>query len=161
MADIVLVGLDISSRCTGWSKYINGELVDYGCLDYRKDKSPTDVRRNLMCKAILKKLSEINPDIVVVEEEVIGSSTTTRLLAMIIGCALSWALAKNKEFHMIQPSQWRSIVAEQGKSYPKKREDVKPWDIQRCKEIFGIEAEDDVADGILVGWAYIKNFKGE
>lgn len=119
MADIVLAGLDISSRCTGWSKYVNGELKDYGCIDYRKDKSSTDERRDKMCKAIMHKLNELNPDIVVVEEEVIGSSTTTRLLSMIIGTVLAWSLAKNREFYMIQPSQWRSLVSEKETLIPR------------------------------------------
>lgn len=156
MADVVTMGLDTSSRCSGFSVYKNGKLADYGCIDYTKFKGGTEARRDAMCLSLLRKLNEVNPDIVAIEEDVIGSSTTTRLLSMIIGVVYAWCLAKNRDFEMIQPSVWRGTVQDRDNPYPKKREDVKEWDKQRAQELFGITDNDDVCDAVLLGYALIK-----
>lgn len=160
MEKIKLCGLDTSSRCSGYSYFENGELIEHGVVDLGKFKGSSDERIREMGRGLLKALQKYDPDIVVIEEEVIGSSTTTRMLAMIIGIVMSWTIAKNREFHMLQPSQWRSLVCNEGESYPRKREDAKAWDISKCKEFFGIDVGDDEADGILIGKAYIRKYGG-
>lgn len=145
---IKFCGIDASTKSTGICLLIDGKLSDYKLIDF-KSCDDREERTKLMCIAILKQLTEYNPDIVYIEDSWNAVNVdVTKLLTRIMGVTYAWCLSKNKEWHSILPSQWRKYCGfEIGK---KKRQELKQMSIDYVKEKYGIDVNDDVSDCIAL-----------
>lgn len=141
-------GIDASTKSTGICLLIDGKLSDYKLIDF-KSCDDREERTKLMCIALLKQLTEYNPDIVYIEDSWNAVNVdVTKLLTRIMGVTYAWCLSKNKEWHSILPSQWRKYCGfEIGK---KKRQELKQMSIDYVKEKYGIDVNDDVSDCIAL-----------
>lgn len=99
------------------------------------------------------------PDCVVAElTAVVRNEQTQRMLTMILGAILGWCVEHEKNFETLRPTEWRSYV-QKGVNV-KKRDELKYWAIEKVKELFGVSnVNDDEAEGILIGFAYIKHME--
>lgn len=155
-----MVAFDTSTYDTGYSIWKNGNLIEYAniCPDPKR-KMPAVLRRKKMALTIKELLKKHNPDIIVIElTNVLTNATTQRSLDRILGVIEVWSWEKGCDYFEYPPTQWRKLV--QGDTtIPSGGDSKKKWDIQRVKDIFGIDTNNDnIADGILVGYAHICRF---
>lgn len=157
MKDIVtMISLDTSSVSTGWAVWINGKLDVHGVINIKNIK---DDKHAIMTNKIWALLENYQPDIVVVEEtSVTTNAVTQRMLTQITGTVYTWAIIHGKEYHALRPSQWRSKVKPSDMVIPRKRKEQKQWSVNRAKELLGVEVNDDEADALLIGKAYMSYF---
>lgn len=146
-----LIGLDISTRITGYSIYVDGLLADHGTIDFHKIKD-TEERQCNMASSILMLLENNKPDVVYVEDTFVkGNVETSMKLMMMIGSVFGWCSFNDVVFHKIKPSAWRSTV---GISIGNKsRNELKDADIEYVLNKYGVECTDDEADAIGIGEA--------
>jgi Holliday junction resolvasome RuvABC endonuclease subunit len=156
-----LLSLDSSTKSTGYAYFENGKLIDKGSIDLSKIKDSKE-RFNQMILGIYKTISKYKPDIVTWEVPVvIRNPQVQRDLSMLVGAILGKCVDKHIFYYPFRPTEWRKLVSEKGEKLPRKRDELKEWGKNKVKELFNIEVEnDDQSDAILIGMAYINNFKG-
>jgi len=159
---IVLVGFDISSRCTGYSKYVNGELVSSGTINFYKNKEDSSVRLKKMKKAIIGHLLMMKPDIVVVEKSASNNNIKIqRMLSEINGIIEGYCILNNVEYVTYTPAIWRMYVRDKDENLPKTRKELKVWAIKKVYQLFPNAnlQTDDEAEAILIGLARINEIE--
>ena len=157
---VIMIALDTSTSDTGYSVWKNGNLIEYDniCPDPKK-KLPSAIRRQKMTMEIKALLLKYKPDIISIEfTSVLKNAKTQRSLDRLLGIIECYAWENNVDYYEYPPTQWRKSV--QGDTViPSGRDEKKKWDIQRVKDIFGIDTDNDnTADGILIGYAHLCRF---
>ena len=159
----MLLSLDLSTKSSGIAIFDNDKkLIDYTCIT----ASSTD-----LVKRIYKIINDLklfcqkydNIDTVVIEEVRpegnqygVGNQKTHKAL-MYLQAALVFFMHDNYpkvKIEYLYPSEWRSRCGlHTGRGI--KREELKKADIAFVKRIYNIEVNDDIADAIGIGYAYL------
>lgn len=153
-----ILALDASTKSTGWAVYKHNKLVEYSCITATSSNlfNRIEVMINGI-KDILVKYPEIQ--FVVLEEvrqQGFVNIKTYKALMYLQGCI---GMVINKYFKHIQldflyPSSWRKTCGiKQGRGV--QRTTQKQNDINWVKQNFNITVNDDIADAIGLGYAYI------
>ena len=157
---ITLLSLDTSTTSTGWAVFQNGIYQDSGVIDEFKKEKNGYKRLGLMVKKLLMYIEQLNPDIIVIEKDVVfGNMKVIDMLMKIIGAVYGFCLKNEITYYEFAPSEWRKYVKLQ--AFGRKRTEFKQASIKYIKDNFNKEVNDDEADAICVGIAYCKKFKGE
>lgn len=153
-----ILSLDASTKSTGWAVYEGKTLKDYGCIT----SSSTDLFKRIHkmvddTKEIIKNnkiekiiLEEVRP------ENGLQNLKTHRALMWLQGAL---AMMVHDEFPKIEiiytyPSEWRKACKiKTGRGVV--RETVKQHDMRFVEETFGIKVNDDIADAIGIGYAFL------
>lgn len=159
----MLLSLDLSTKSSGVAIFDNDKkLIDYTCIT----ASSTD-----LIKRIYKIIDELklfcqkynNIDTVVIEEVRpegnqygVGNQKTHKAL-MYLQAALIFFMHDNYpkiKIEYLYPSEWRSRCGlHTGRGI--KREELKKADIAFVKKVYNIDVNDDIADAIGIGYAYL------
>lgn len=152
-----ILSLDLSSKSSGWSVFENKKLKQYGCIT----SSSTDLikRIHIMVDGIKNILDTYKIDKVIVEEvrpELGTQNIKTHRALMWLQGAVAIMLHDDfkLEFEYMYPSEWRKVCGIKTGSGVR-RADLKPQDIAFVKRKFDIEVNDDIADAIGIGYAYL------
>ena len=157
------LSLDLSTKSSGIAIFDNDKkLIDYTCIT----ASSTD-----LVKRIYKIINDLklfcqkydNIDTVVIEEVRpegnqygVGNQKTHKAL-MYLQAALVFFMHDNYpkvKIEYLYPSEWSSRCGwHSGRGI--KREELKKADIAFVKRIYNIEVNDDIADAIGIGYAYL------
>ena len=166
-----LLSLDTSSTKTGWAIFEDGKYKESGVFDWNHIKD-TELRLQNMYIDIIQYINKYQPDIVVIEKDVVGSGkrlnmSTINTLVKLIGGVWSYCIQLNidtvgeistenfKIFYMeYTPSEWRNIIGIK----EHKRDDCKVASIKRIKEVYNLDVDDNEADAINIGEAYCKQW---
>ncbi len=153
-----IIAIDASSKSSGVAIYKHNKLQKYDCIT----ASSSDLfnRIKVMVKAIGQYLTQ-NPDIdhlilQQVRQDGFVNIKTYKALMYLQGCIMLLVHQnfKHVTVQFMYPSQWRKICQiKQGRGI--KRDVQKQNDINWVKKIFNIEVNDDIADAIGIGYAYI------
>ena len=170
--EVTLLSLDTSSTKTGWAVFKNGIYKESGVLDWSRIKDNTEDRLQIMYIDIIQHIQKYEPDILVIEKDIVGSGkrqnmSTINTLVKLIGGVWAYCIQLNMdtpmnfpagEFNIFYveytPSEWRSLVG----ITARKREDCKAASIKRIKDIYNINVDDNEADAINIGEAYINEW---
>ena len=159
----MILSLDLSTKSSGIAIFDNDKkLIDYTCIT----ASSTD-----LVKRIYKIINDLklfcqkydNIDTVVIEEVRpegnqygVGNQKTHKAL-MYLQAALVFFMHDNYpkvKIEYLYPSEWRSRCGlHTGRGI--KREELKKADIAFVKRVYNIEVNDDIADAIGIGYAYL------
>ena len=159
----MILSLDLSTKSSGIAIFDNDKkLIDYTCIT----ASSTD-----LVKRIYKIINDLklfcqkydNIDTVVIEEVRpegnqygVGNQKTHKAL-MYLQAALVFFMHDNYpkvKIEYLYPSEWRSRCGlHTGRGI--KREELKKADIAFVKKVYNIEVNDDIADAIGIGYAYL------
>lgn len=153
-----ILSLDASTKSTGCAIYKHNKLQSYSCITstsndlFNRIKVMTDGIKDILIK---------NPDInyIVLEEvrqEGFINIKTYKALMYLQGCIAMMVHQnfKHIEINYLYPSSWRKICGiKQGRGV--QRSSQKQNDINWVKENFNIQENDDIADAIALGYAYI------
>jgi len=156
-----ILALDQSTKCTGWSFFLDGKYVESGVIDMSKSKLETAERSFEMAKAIWKLIKNYKPEHLVLEETQQQSNVkTVIILSRLQGMILGYAAAHGVKTHIVQPSRWRAALDfTQG---PKvKRAELKQQSIDYVKERLGRELLEDEAESCCLGFAAHKIYDFE
>ncbi len=157
---VTLLSLDTSTTSTGWAVFQNGIYQDSGVIDEFKKEKNGYKRLGLMVKKLLMYIEQLNPDIIVIEKDVVfGNMKVIDMLMKIIGAVYGFCLKNEITYYEFAPSEWRKYVKLQ--AFGRKRTEFKQASIKYIKDNFDKDVNDDEADAICVGIAYCKKFKGE
>lgn len=156
-----LISLDQSTRVTGWSLFIDGQIVDSGVIDKHKINDSFTRMGEMVCE-ICDKINELNPDICVIEDiQNQSSAKTVIMLARLQGAILNYCYSNDIRTEILTPSQWRSkLQFHQGAGV--KREELKQQAVDYVEKQLGIEDIDvDQAEAICISIAASKIFDDE
>ena len=150
------LGLDPSTKATGYSIFEDKKLIEYGCITagsanvwHRIDKMIKEIEQ------IIQKypfsyiyLEDVYP------EDVKSNLTVWKILTYLQGFILHSLDKYNLKYTFFTASEWRAKCGIQtGRGI--KRESLKPKDIEFVKNQFNIKVNDDIADAICIGFAGI------
>lgn len=153
----MLLALDMSTKSTGQAIFDEDKLVRSGCFT----ASSTNVRKRIkkiMCD--LKSVLDIYTIDAIIAEEVLPENSkdlkslrTQKVLMWLQGALelLIYDYNDKIKIEYVYPSEWRSSCGiHTGRGI--KRADLKPADIAFVKEKFNLDANDDEADAIGIGY---------
>lgn len=152
-----LLALDLSTKATGWAIFKDKKLGQYDCIT--ASSSNLFHRIDKMVDEINKVIAEARPTQIVIEDvipaDVHNNIKIYKALTYLQGYILH-ALDNNKisDIKFYTASEWRSKCGiHTGPGV--KRDSLKPKDIAFVKKEYGIDVNDDVADAICIGYAYL------
>lgn len=153
---VKLLSMDTSTTSSGCAVYENGKLKGYKLITA---KGKADERIKDMIVGIYDFITETKPHIVVIETpSVVRNPQTQRELCFLCGSILGKCIQDEICFYQFRPSEWRKRVKDGQEKLPRKRAELKEWAISIVNEKYGLKVRDDVAEAILIGEAYIKEF---
>ena len=144
-----VIGLDLSTKCSGYSVFNNNKLIAHGVIDLSKNKDMEERSKQMMI-AVGKLIDKENPSCVVCEETWNKNNIeTTKWLSFIIGAAMGKCCENKIQFEKVLPSQWRAHVGiQQGR---KKRQELKQEAIEMVRNKYSFDPIEDEAEAILIG----------
>ena len=173
--EVTLLSLDTSSTKTGWAVFKNGIYKESGVLDWSHIKDNTEDRLQIMYIDIIQHIQKYEPDILVIEKDIVGSGkrqnmSTINTLVKLIGGIWAYCVQLNMDTPMnlptgefvvfyveYTPSEWRSLVGINAR----KRDDCKTASIKLIKDMYSKDVDDNEADAINIGQAYINEWSEE
>lgn len=151
-----LIGLDTSTKSTGVAIYHNGKLG--ATLLLTSNIKDSDERMSDMVLQIYSLIDDYKPDIIAIETPSVARNVNVqRELTMLWGAVYGKCLGNKIHWCSYRPSEWRKWFKDNN-PMPRKRIELKAWAIDKVKELFDIKVNDDIADAVLIGEAYIKQF---
>lgn len=153
-----IIALDMSTKSTGYAIYKHNKLIQYNYITATSNDLFNRIK--VMLNAI-NKLLEQHSDLEYVimqqvRQEGFINVKTYKALMYLQGCMQMIIHEKFKHLQtdFLYPSSWRKICKiKQGRGVQRKQQ--KQLDVQWVKDNFNIEVNDDVADAIGLGYAYI------
>lgn len=164
---MIVIGIDASTTCTGYSVFENNQLIDYGCIrpegaNWRERL----VNEGSALKALFEKYS---PSQIYMENvPLMGRQMETLvILGAVQGFILGLATSLHIPIDFILPSSWRSKMGlYDGTKSGMKKDAMKEAAVKRANQMFGLSLnwvkpkskknEDDVAEAILIAYSQIK-----
>jgi Holliday junction resolvasome RuvABC endonuclease subunit len=166
------MGIDASTQCTGWCIIEDGTLIKYEKIEcFNTDK---DWRERIiyMVNQLSPIVSEMKPNIILVEDVPLKSVglKTLLILGVLQGALLGMASAFNTEVKFIPVSTWRSQCGLfDGTNAGKERDAMKQKSIELVNKTYNLDLcykspssrknDDDISDAILLCQSYISPIK--
>lgn len=154
------LALDASTKSTGWAIFQEKELIDYGCITI--SSNDTFKRIKYQTKEIKKLLQKHNFSQIILEEVVTdGRHSRTWKVLMWLQASINFMLYDNQihvDVQYFYPSSWRSKCGiKNGKGI--KRDKEKQYDKEFVKKKYGLDVNDDIADAIGIGYAFVSDIE--
>ena len=146
---LTVAGIDASTRNTGVSIMEDGNLIFYTLIDLHAEKD-TMKRIQKMLLAVCDILDKYDIDEIHMEKAFNKQNTdTTMKLANLAGGIMLYCAKNDIGFFNPMPSEWRKRIGmSQGNKV--KRDVLKAEAIMAVKNEYGIDANDDVCESILL-----------
>lgn len=158
--DCIMFSVDSSTKKTGISIFVNGDLWKCLLVDCSSIKN-MDERFPEMCRSIILLFMEYRPYIVYIEETVVNRNVSTqRFLTRIQGAVYAWCIFNDCEFNTVRPTEWRKTFnfnSADGKRLT--RDQLKEEAVKYIQSHFNISVNDDIAESICIGLHAMENFK--
>lgn len=154
---IEIIALDQSTKCTGWSYWEDGILLDYGMIDLHNIKN-LDSRLVSMFKAITELIYTYPVSRVVIEDtQYQHNQASYKCLLQLQGMIVGYCIEKGLYFDVIAATTWRKRLGfKQGQT---KRKELKEQALNyvnaMMREKLGAD-EIDVAEAICIGRAMVR-----
>lgn len=153
-----LIAIDASTKSSGIAIYKHNKLQKYDCI--KATSSDLFNRIKVMVDAIKKQLIQ-NPDLEYlvleqVRQQGFMNIKTYKALMYLQGCICMMIHQNFKHITIdfMYPSEWRKVCQiSQGRGVQRKKQ--KQNDINWVQKNFNIEVNDDIADAIGLGYAYV------
>lgn len=142
-----VVAIDNATEKVGISVFDDGKLVYWHLYKYAGETIERLVKNRQFLEDIIIKTWE--PDYIVLEDIQYQNNNilTFKILAMLLGSSTVSVAAANIKYETVLSKVWRSHFMINGKT----RVQQKVQAIEKVKEMYGIDVNDDVAEAILLG----------
>lgn len=169
----VIIGLDMSTKSSGYSVFKDGKLIKYG-LWKQKPEILWRERCINMGNELSKLIENYLPNYIYCEDTILSGECgnnvqTVKQLSVLQGIVLGVCAVHNVKIEFLMPSKWRSdLGVYDGTRDGTKRPVMKKKTIDKVNDIFGmklyydldkpksIKNEDDIGDAIGIAWSQIK-----
>lgn len=159
-----ILSLDASTKSTGFAIFNETKLETYGCLT----ASSTDLVKRIskIITELEQVLSQNTIDKIILEEvrpEQGLQNLKTHKALMYLQAAIVFLVHERFnaiEIEYVYPNEWRKACGIKTGSGVR-RETLKPKDIQFVKDNYNIIVNDDIADAIGIGHAYVNKLDNE
>jgi Holliday junction resolvasome RuvABC endonuclease subunit len=149
-----ILSLDQASKC-GYSLFENTNLVKYGIFDVHDIKDNIERWDNIK-QFLAKMVNTYNIEFVSIEDiQKQVNIKTYKDLAHLQGFLISWLYENNIPYEIVPPATWRQYCKIKGKDRKQKKANAQLF----VKNKFGIDASEDEADAIGIGWYTVNNKK--
>lgn len=167
---MIVMGIDASTTCTGWSIFDGKDLIDYGCIKPLGD----DWRERMVAEGpeIIALIKKYNPEKIYMEDVPLEGkfSKTMVVLGAVQGFIYGIASSLNVPIVFLLPTQWRSdIKMFNGTRDGMKRDAMKEKAVKMANALFHLELDwikpkskknqDDIAEAILIAYSQINKPK--
>lgn len=159
-----ILSIDASTKSSGWAIFEDTKLVDYGMVT----ASSTDLIKRIhkIVDGFDEILSKNQIDTVILEEvrpeNGLQNIKTHRALMWLQGqlAVMIHDNHNNIPIEYFYPSEWRKVCGiKTGAGV--RRTSLKPRDIAFVKETYGLDVNDDIADAIGIGYAFVHKLEEE
>lgn len=142
-----VVAIDNATEKVGISVFDDGKLVYWHLYKYAGETIERLVKNRQFLEDTIIKTWE--PDYIVLEDIQYQNNNilTFKILAMLLGSSIVSVAAANIKYVTVLSKVWRSHFMINGKT----RVQQKVQAIEKVKEMYGIDVNDDVAEAILLG----------
>ena len=156
--DFVTLSLDQSTSVTGYSIFVNGDLLYYGQFKPSPKKEIFE-KINDTANMIQSLIDIFNPNFIVAEDvQLQVNAKVLILLSKLLGIIEYLAHRNNIKFFIVHPKTWKSVCGIKGRKRKEQKENTKIF----IKETFGIDVPEDIADAISINYFLTKKIeKGE
>ncbi len=153
-----IIALDMSTKSTGYAIYKHNKLIQYNYIT----STSNDLFNRIKTMTLqINKILSLNPDLEYVVLQQVRQqgfvNVKTYKALMYLQCCIQLLIHqryKHLQVDFLYPSSWRKVChIKQGRGVQRKQQ--KQLDIQWVKNNFNIEVNDDIADAIGIGYAYI------
>ena len=154
-----IMGLDLSTKKSGYSIFNDNKLISHGVIDLSKNKK-MDERTRQMMTSVCDLIKTESPDYVIVEDSYSnGNVQVTKDLAYIIGAVIYQCDCCRISVEKILPSSWRRRIGIiQAK---KKRQELKQEAIDMVRNKYNFDPIEDEAEAILIGLSKTYQYTSE
>lgn len=159
-----ILSIDASTKSSGWAVFENTKLIDYGCLT----ASSTDLIKRIhkIVDGLDEILQKYEIDKIILEEvrpeNGLQNIQTHRALMWLQG-QIAVMIHDNHAavtIEYVYPNEWRAKCGiKTGAGV--KRQSLKPADIKFVKDNYNLDVNDDIADSIGIGHAYVNKLNNE
>jgi len=162
------MGIDASTQVCGWCIFDDDKLVKYDKIACSDKSMEWRERIVYMVNQLSPIISEMNPNIILIEDVPLKSVglKTLLILGVLQGALLGMASAFNTDVEFIPVSTWRSNCGLfDGTNEGKERDKMKQKSICLANELYSLNLtykspsskynDDDVSDAILICKSYI------
>lgn len=157
----ILLSLDTSTKDTGCAIYVNGNYTTSEFIDASGIKN-SEERMKEMIHRLYNLIDNLSPSIIVTElTSVMRNPDTQRKLTMVLGAVLGKCIENDIAYYSYRPTEWRSLVKDEKEKLPRKREELKQWALDKCNALGYKVTDDNQAEAILLGLAYVKQWTVE
>lgn len=169
---MITLGLDMSSKKSGYSLFKDKKLFDYGVWEIPSDISDWRERIIWMSQQLNNFIKTHEVDQIFVEDVPLSMANpqTLKILSALQGMIISICSVNNLKVEFIGVSQWRSSLGLfTGKRKDTTREMMKQSSIEYANKTFGLNLvwksksskynEDDKADAICVAYSQLVEHK--
>lgn len=163
---MVICGLDMSSKKSGYSVFKNGQLAEYGVWIVPKDITDWRERILWMGEQLNKFITLHSIDKIVIEDVplILKNPLTLKVLSALQGMVIGIVSSHNIEICFVGVTEWRSKLGLfTGNRADLQREEMKQSSIEYANNTFGLNLkwiskassknEDDIADSINVAYS--------
>lgn len=141
------MGIDSSTSCTGWAilDTEDNKVIASGCI--KPSAKLNAIQKIIYITRELKSIHrEYEPEYINIEEVVVlRNAQTQRVLTALLYYIVIEFTKYNEIIKTVRPSEWRK-----GKVKGKNRSDLKTAAINYVQKKYGIIANDDIADAIVI-----------
>jgi Holliday junction resolvasome RuvABC endonuclease subunit len=148
-----LLSFDQASKL-GWALFDTDtkKLLEYGVKDFSKVKDP-DERLSKIKTKMNQLIQELKAEVFSIEEtQYQGMIKVYKNLCELMGVIKNNFYEQEMAYIVVKSSEWKGTCGIKGK----KREEQKRNAQAFVKEMFGIDASEDVCDAICQGWHVIQ-----
>jgi len=147
-----VISFDQSTNKTGYSVFDNENLINHGVLDFSEIENSDERIFKLKTEAN-NLIKNQKAEIVAIEQiQYQGNLQGYKPLAELLGVMKNNLYEQELLYFIIEPSKWKSTCGVKGK----KRVDQKANAQNFVKEQFDIDASEDEADAICIGWHMVQ-----
>ena len=158
------ISIDASTKSTGIAYFEDTKLIAYDCFTASSNDLIKRIQK--ITGGINEFLNKYPADKIILEEvrpENGLQNIQTHRALMWLQAAIAFVLHENHpktKIEYVYPSQWRAACGiKNGRGI--RRDSQKAGDIKFVKETYGIDVNDDIADAIGIGHAYVNELDNE
>ena len=150
--NIKILAVDQSTKITGYSVFNGKDLITLGKLEV-SDKFHYIERIKIMCYKIEQKIILHEPEIVLLEDtHYSNNQNTLKQLAQLQGSLMNILHERDLPFVIIEPTKWKAGLSIKGRKRIEQKKNTQIF----VKEKFQIDASEDEADAVCIGYFYVQ-----
>jgi len=143
---VKILGIDQSTKKTGYSIWEDYDLIDYGT--FTSNLHSVSRRIKQMRDKIEGIIKEHSIDYVIVENvQQQQNPQTVIMLSKLLGAIEVMLLDECKEYEIVNANTWRSTLGIKGKNRNEQKNNSRGY----VQEKFNVNVEEDVAEAICIG----------